>query len=362
MENSNALENCLVKLNATIEEAIPRMDSEVAVIVDDDGRLAGIVTDGDIRRGFLKGATLKSPVSSVMTKNPITARGRLSHEEIFSIMMRRQIRHLPVVDSDKRPVAVEHLRDQYDSGAIEAAVLMAGGKGMRLRPLTNDKPKPLLKIGEVTILDDVLSGLKQSGISDVAISVNYLKEQIKDHVGDGKKFDLNVAYVEEKKELGTAGALSMLNPRPSKSFLVMNADLITRMDFRALARFHKDQKNDFTVCVRVIKNSIPYGVVRLNSDKSRIDGIDEKPEYDVMVNAGIYLIEPAIIDLAPDDTFFDMVSLIRKAIASGFKVGAFPVYEYWRDIGQHHEMRLASEELQRGVPRPGAAESKEERP
>jgi NDP-sugar pyrophosphorylase family protein len=240
---------------------------------------------------------------------------------------------------------LELLRNQYDEELIESAVLMAGGQGRRLRPLTEAKPKPLLKIGENTILDNVLGGLKKSGVRDIAISVNYLGEQIKEHVNTGSSYDLNISYLEEKKILGTAGALALLEPRPRGSFIVMNADLLTDVDYKAMTRFHKDEKNDFSVCVRKIINKLPFGVVNFKEDKSAVASISEKPENEYMVNAGIYVIEPEIINLVPHGEALDMVSLINKAIKNGFKVGAFPIYEYWRDIGRHEQLELAAQEM-----------------
>lgn len=340
------LANALVPVSSTVQDALKHMDNEVAVIVDEAGRLSGILTDGDIRRAFLTGANMQTPVVSIMTKNPIAFSENLSREEMFSLMMLKQIRHLPIVDSDHKPIGLELLRNQYDENNIQAAVLMAGGKGTRLQPLTYDKPKPLLKVGDSTILDNVLDGLKSNGISEIAISINYLGEQIKEHVKDGSERDLNVSYLEEKEALGTAGALSLLNPRPHDSILVMNADLLTEVDFKALGRFHKKEKNDLSVCVRKIKSSVPYGVIQLKDDNSQISSIVEKPDYEYLVNAGIYMMEPEIIDLIPEKTFFDMVSLIKKAMGAGYKVGAFPIFEYWRDIGQHSEMQNAIKEIQ----------------
>ncbi len=344
---NKALKQALVNINVSIEEALKHMDCEVAIVVDDNKRLCGLVTDGDIRRGFLAGATMDRPVSEIMTKDPITIKEKLSHEEVLAIMLKKQIRHLPVVDEDEQPVGLELLRNQYDASTIEAAVLMAGGKGTRLRPLTYETPKPLLKVGGRAILDNVMDGLQRSGIKDVAISVNYLSEQIKSHINDKDKYpdSLGVSFLEEKKALGTAGALSLLSPKPTSSVIVMNADLLTEIDYRAFYRFHKQAGNDFSVCVRKVKNNVPYGVVTLSGDNSRIETLVEKPEFTYLANAGIYLIEPEIIDLVPENTFFDMTSLINKAMDAGFKVGAFPVFEYWRDIGRHKEMKIADDEI-----------------
>jgi dTDP-glucose pyrophosphorylase len=337
--------NSIVHYRATLEVAIKHMLHEAAMVVDDEQKLCGVITDGDVRRAFLAGANMQTPITELMTKTPLTIPQGLPAKEILAIMIKEQVRHLPIVNDDNEPVGLELLKNQYEDSDFAEAVLMAGGKGTRLRPLTYSVPKPLLDIGNGTIIDNVLNGLKSSGVNDVIISVNYLGDQIKDHVSDGTSHEMNVAYVEETKALGTAGSLSLLSPRPSRNFIVMNADLLTEMDFRALSRFHKEEQNDLSVCVRKIKQAIPYGVVTLDKDNSRIDSIVEKPEYDILVNAGIYMLEPKIIDLIPDGKFYDMVSLIKNAMANGYKVGAFPILEYWRDIGQHSEMNKAIQEL-----------------
>lgn len=339
----------LVPIGATVEEALRHMNAEAALVVDGSGVLVGMLTDGDIRRALLAGADLRSPVEKVMTRNPLTVGEGISKEEIVGIMLARKIRHLPVVDEARRPVGLELLKNQYDSGSIAQAVLMAGGQGLRLRPLTEDTPKPLLKVGDQTILDNVLDGLKSSGIGEVVISVNYLGDKIKTHVSSTPREGLNIDFVEEAKALGTAGALSLLNPRPKAGFIVMNADLITQIDFKSLRRFHSKEGNKLSVCVRKVKETVPYGVVRLSSDSRSIDGIEEKPEREYLVNAGIYMLEPELLDLIPENCRFDMTSLIKKALDSGRKVGAFPVYEYWRDIGRHAEMQAAKEDIDSGV-------------
>jgi dTDP-glucose pyrophosphorylase len=337
-------EKSLVSCEATLDEAFSHMNNEAAVIVDSQGLLCGLLTDGDLRRAFLTGAGMQTKIKEIMTKSPLTISPGMDKEKILALMLAKKIRHLPIVDEDGYPIGLELLKNHYEDENLAKAVLMAGGKGTRLRPLTYDTPKPLLKVGENTILDNVLDGLKNNGINDVVISVNYLGEQIKQHISENREDSLNIDYVEEEKALGTAGALSLLSPRPQQSFIVMNADLMTEMDFRAFVNFHREEANDFSVCVRKIKNSIPFGVVKLTEDNRSIKTVDEKPEYEVLVNAGIYMIKPELLDLIPENTFFDMVSLINKAIANGYKVGAFPIVEYWRDIGRHQEIKSAREE------------------
>lgn len=342
--NYDAIKESIVGAGATIGEVIKHMDYEAAIVVDEEGRLLGLVTDGDLRRAFLGGADFDTPVADVMTRDPLSISSDLTREEKVSIFLGKKIRHLPIIDDDHRLLGLEMLRDQYDDFDFGEAVLMAGGKGTRLRPLTQNIPKPLLNVGDKTILDNLLLRLREGGLRDVIISVNYLGDKIRRHVNDGREHGVNVAYVEEEKPLGTAGSLSLIDPRPSKSFVVMNADLITEFDFRAFSRFHREHGNDMTVCVRKIAQKIPFGVVDLNDELTDVVGIREKPECHYLVNAGIYMIEPEIIDLIPKNEFFDMVSLINKAMENDRKVGAFPVFEYWRDVGRHEEMNQARRE------------------
>ncbi len=339
------LKAVLVDLESTLEEAIHHVKDEAVLIVDEDDRLCGILTDGDIRRAFLSGAKLATPVSAVMTRHPITIKNGLSKNQIRAIMLAKSIRHLPVVDDNRHPVALELLKKLFSEEETSQAVVMAGGKGTRLAPLTFDKPKPLLKVGDDVILDNVLNGLRNNGIKDVLISINYLGEQIKNHVEDGKGYDLNISYLEEKKQLGTAGSLALLNKRPNHSLLVMNADLITDLDFRSFCHYHKKNKNDLSVCVRRHTITIPYGVISLENNCQSIKSIEEKPNHEFLVNAGIYMLEPEIIDLIPKGRFFDMTSLIELALLKGYKIGAFPILEYWRDIGLHQEIQMATKEI-----------------
>jgi dTDP-glucose pyrophosphorylase len=341
---ANKIEAALVHESTTIQDTLVHMNQEAALVVDDDGRLSGIVTDGDLRRAFLRGASMETPVLEIMTRNPVTVTPETSRSTIRSIMLSRSIRHLPVVDADLCPVALELFKMQELDDDMVKAVIMAGGKGTRLAPLTHDTPKPLLDFGDSTILDTILDGLHDNGVEDVVLTVNYLREKIKSHVGDGSSHDMHVRYVEEPERMGTAGSLVLMDPRPTNSFIVMNGDLITELDFKALAEFHRQEKNDITVCVRRDKVSIPYGVVTIDADNQRIQRLDEKPDHEFLVNAGIYMLEPSMIDLIPQEGYFDMTSLINKGLEAGKRVGAFAVIEYWRDIGRHQEMARASEE------------------
>jgi len=333
----------LVPSSATLKEATEHMQHEAALIVNDDGRLCGLITDGDLRRSFLQGADQASPVSAIMTREPFTVPVGVSAATIRAELLGRGIRHLPEVDAAGRPVAIHLLKDHLLQLDQAGAVIMAGGQGTRLRPLTLATPKPLLRVGVQPILDTILDGLRRRGVGEVVLTVNYLREQIKDHVGDGSTYGLRITYVEEEQQLGTAGALALLAPRPSKAFLVMNGDLFTDLDFQSFIQFHRDDGNDLSVCVRPYEVQIPYGVVTICPATRVVEEVVEKPCLRHLVNAGIYMMEPRLIDLVPAGQPYDMVSLIRQAKAAGHRVGAFPILEYWCDIGQHRDMQAAHE-------------------
>ncbi len=331
----------LARETDSIQEVIRRINwasLEIILVVNQQGILLGTVTDGDIRRGILAGLSTAQPVSLIMNRNPVTAPVGLPYEEMLQLMRTRSIRHLPVLDNENRPIRLERMEallDRFSGGAI----VMAGGLGLRLRPLTNDTPKPLLPVAGRPILDHILSGLRHSGIEDVVISVNYLADRIRDHVGDGKDHALHVNYLSERERMGTAGALALLRPRPRRPFLVMNGDLLTRMNFARLLEFQRRQNHALVVCVRKHQVQVPYGVVDIHG--GCVTGLREKPVIEQFINAGIYVLDPACIDLIPKNRYFDMTDLIQAVLDRGDSIGAFPIIEYWRDIGNPEDLNAA---------------------
>jgi len=257
-------------------------------------------------------------------------------------MQTHSIRHLPVVDNNRRPVRLEMLTTVLDNLKAQGAIIMAGGLGTRLRPMTSATPKPLLTVAGKPVLDHILENISESGIEDIIISVNYLGRQIREHVGDGRAYELNVNYLSEQKRLGTAGALSLLRPRPRRPFLVINGDLMTNMNFSRLLQFQHDHGYDLVMCVYKQKFSVPYGVVEISNGS--VTEIREKPVHEYFINASIYTLKPECIDLIPFNEFFDMPDLVNKVLAKGGTVGAFPIIEYWRDIGTADDLNLAGSE------------------
>ena len=326
----------LTPLQTSIKEAIRVLDQssrQIVLVVDENQRLLGTVTDGDIRRGILKGVSLNDPVAQIMNPEPTVARADEGRDVILAAMQRKQLHHIPVVDENRRVIGLETLDELIQSRRRpNRVVLMAGGIGSRLRPLTDDCPKPMLKVGNKPLLETILENFIEYGFREFSISVNYMADVVKSYFGDGSRWGVEISYLQEDQKLGTAGALSLLDDKPRESMLVMNGDLLTKVNFSQLLDFHASHRALGTMCVREYDFQVPYGVVKI--DGHRIVGIDEKPIQRFFVNAGIYVLEPAALDLIPPNTYFDMPTLFEKIIAGGNETAVFPIREYWLDIGQ----------------------------
>jgi dTDP-glucose pyrophosphorylase len=340
-----SLAAALITADRSIHEAMRRLNEgrmAILLVTVAAGQLVGALTDGDIRRGILAGVEMGDTVAGIMNPAPVSVPIGASRREMVDIMRAASIWRLPVVDEGNRPVRIEILEELFSDIGQHDTVIMAGGLGSRLRPFTDTTPKPLLAVRGKPILDHMLARLRQSGLQDVVISVNYLAEDIMKHVGDGADFGLNVGYLSESERMGTAGSLAQLHPRPTRPFLLANADLLTDMDFARVLEFQHDQAFDIVICVKKYGVDIPYGVVDI--DGPDVTAIREKPRHECFVNAGIYVVSPHCIDLVPAGRFFDMTDLVDKAIEKGMRVGAFPVIEYWRDIGTPADLAAAAED------------------
>lgn len=326
----------LASAATSLREAIHILDSgamQIVLVVDDDNKLLGTVTDGDIRRGILRGVSLDDPVGKTMNPSPTVARSGDERQLILAMMQQKQLHHIPVVDEHGTLVGLEILDEIIQRRTRDnPVVLMAGGLGSRLRPLTNDCPKPMLQVGNKPLLETILENFIEYGFRKFYISLNYMGEVIKAYFGDGSRWDVEIAYLEEDRKLGTAGALSLLPEKPTHPLLVMNGDVLTKVNFRQLLEFHLEHRAQATMCVREYDFQVPYGVVKI--DRQRITGIDEKPVQRFFVNAGIYVLDPAVMELIPQDAYYDMPSLFENLIQRGDETSAFPIREYWLDIGQ----------------------------
>lgn len=330
----------------TIKEALEVIEKgaiKIAIVLDEDKKVIGTITDGDIRRGLLNGLDLNSPIDNLYFKEPTIANINDSKESIIQKALSKKLYQIPIVDDSGKLVDIEDLATLLKvTTRRNRVVLMAGGLGTRLRPLTEDTPKPLLKVGNKPILETIIENFAKYGFINITISVNYKADMIRNYFGDGSKFGVNIDYVEETKRLGTAGALSLLKSRPQEPFFVMNGDLLTNVNFTHLLDFHSFENAVATMCVREYDFQVPYGVIEL--ENSRIVSIQEKPVQKFFVNAGIYVLSPQVFEYIPKNEFYDMPTLFEKLIKSNLNPLSFPIHEYWLDIGRIEEFEKANNE------------------
>jgi dTDP-glucose pyrophosphorylase len=323
---------------------IDRSGLQIALVVDEAGRLMGTLTDGDIRRALLRNLPLTQPVVDIMTRNPRLAPAGSDDTKLFRMMRALQIRHLPLVDEDGRVVGLRTLEGLLQTPRRpNRVVLMAGGLGARLHPLTRTLPKPMLSVGGKPLLEIILETFIDYGFWRFSISLNYLAEIIVGHFGDGSRWGVEIEYLREPARMGTAGSLTLLGEPPAEPFIVMNGDILTAVDFRQMLQFHIDNEAMATMALHEYTLQVPYGVVQVKDH--RLVSITEKPVDHHFINAGIYVLNPQVLDHIPSGTFFDMPDLFQQLIAGGFPTVAFPIREYWLDIGHPQDLQRAETEF-----------------
>jgi len=343
------LQNVIISPALPIHEAISIMDRAglgILLLCREDRQLTGILTDGDIRRAILRGDSLKKPCEAIATRDPICASGAVDTVDALYLMDHSRdyfVNQLPVVDEAGRVTNLILRRDLVKLELLPlSAVIMAGGAGSRLRPLTEDTPKPMLPVGNRPLMEIIIDQLRTSGIRRVNITTHYRAEKISEYFGDGHEHGVELNYVNEDTPLGTAGGLRLLGEL-SEPLLVINGDVLTRVDFRAMLSFHRRHDAALTVGVRSVTVQVPYGVVQCEG--SFVRAVSEKPDVDYLVNAGVYLLEPDVYAYIPAGERFDMTDLINRLLAEGRAVVSYPIMEYWRDIGQVKDY----EQVQRDV-------------
>ncbi len=317
-----------------------------AVVVDAEHRLLGTLTDGDIRRCLLGGGSLETPVSQAMNVSPLVAEEGAPAGYLLDLMRKRNVLALPVVDGDGRFKRLVHLIDLEHPNHVtpvmaefDFAVIMAGGEGTRLRPLTATIPKPMVDIGGAPLLERQIESLAKAGLRRIYVSVNYLSHVIEEHFGDGADFGIETRYLREQEKLGTAGALSLLPEKPSRPIVVMNGDILTTSDFGSLYAFHKAHGAQVTVAAVDYRVSIPYGVI--NTEGAYATSLVEKPSQRFLCNAGIYAVSPQALDLLKGVGYLNMTDIIEACLTRGMPVAVFPVHEYWSDIGTPDDLEKA---------------------
>lgn len=331
----------------SIKDALQVIDKEalrVALVVDSN-KLVGMITDGDVRRGILKGIELTAPVSTIMNKSPVSANASLSSNELKLLMQSRKILSLPIVDHNNELVGLKTLHETLTIEKRENPVfIMAGGFGTRLRPLTDNCPKPMLKVGDKPMLETLINNFKNHGFYKFYISTHYLPEVIMSYFGNGDNFDVEIIYVHEEAPLGTGGALSLLPDNlPKEPLIMINGDILTNVDFSKVLDFHIKQASDATMCVRDYEIKIPFGVIE--GEGHEITAMVEKPTYRYFVNAGIYIISNHIINSLSKNERLDMPSLFEQKQAEGLKTLKFPIHEYWLDVGRHDDFKKAQSDI-----------------
>ena len=329
--------------DSSLRDVIATIDAallQIALVVDDDYHLLGLITDGDVRRALLRGLTLDARASEFMTRDPAVATPDMRLSALDELMRNKDIKHIPVVDENGVIIRLALHgkllpRERFDNQVI----FMVGGLGSRLGDLTKDIPKPLLKIGEKPILEIIIDNFMAQGFYNFTLAVNYKAEIMEHYFGNGSRWGANITYIREKEKLGTCGALGLLEQKPDKPFIVMNGDLLTKINFKDLIDFHESKKGAATMAVREYDVQIPFGVTTLDGD--RITELNEKPTHRYFVNAGIYTLSPECLDIIPKDTYFDMTTLFQELLNQNKTVNSFHINEYWLDIGRTDDFQKA---------------------
>lgn len=341
------LKSIYIKSNITIKAALKQMDiaaEKMLIVIDQNSKLQGVITDGDIRRWLLKEGALDEIVEKVMNKNPIFVNEEYDKNQVKKIMLENKIECIPIINKEKKVISAIFWFDIFQTKAPIynkiniPVVIMAGGTGTRLQPFTKILPKPLLPIGEKPIIEMIIDEFVEFGCNEYYLSVNYKANMIKAYFNDLQpSYKLN--YIEEKKPLGTAGSLYLLKNKIKKSVFISNCDILIKADYSDILKFHKDNKNKITIVSSLKHYLIPYGIVEMSLG-GVLKEIKEKPEYDFLVNTGMYILEPEVLNHIPNNTFFSMPDLINFYLKNNKKVGVYPISDKsWTDIGQIEELQ-----------------------
>jgi len=347
LQKKKQVEGIKIVREKTILEGMQQLNdtaSQILLVVDDDGKLFGSLTDGDIRRAIGDGKPLQTCVGEICNTSPKTL-SRYSKEAALRLMEEFSISRIPVVDSNGVPIAVVSMTDilpEEDEAVREnKVVIMAGGRGSRLDPITRIVPKPLLPVGDKPMLELIMESFAKCGFSEFLLSINYRKDFIKTYLAERSDLPFSISCIEEDTFLGTAGSLALMKEKLTETFFVSNCDILVDVNYISALEFHEENECAFTMVGALKKVSVPYGVIHLRNGE--FDRIEEKPDVPLIVNTGVYLLEPSCIDLIGRDEKLDMPDLIERIRREGGKVGVFPVHRKWIDIGQWGEYKQALE-------------------
>lgn len=337
----------IINQNSSVRDALIKLDQlgsdAILFVVDAKNKLLGSLTDGDLRRGFIKGLGFENNILEFVQNNPKYILENEYNLDSLEDYKNKFIKVLPIINSEG--IIIDVLNFRTRSTLIPAdAVLMAGGEGKRLRPLTEKTPKPLLKVGEKPIIEYNIDRLKNVGIKNIHLSVNYLAEQLIDYFGDGDQKALNIKYIKEDKPLGTIGSILLVNDFKHEDILVMNSDLLTNIDFADFFKTFKDTNADMAVAATSYHVDVPYAVLEVN-EINAVKSLKEKPRYTYYSNAGIYILKKEMLKLIPSGEFFDITDLMERILEMNLKLITYPINGYWLDIGKHEDYKKAQEDI-----------------
>jgi len=341
----------ILPATATIQQAISNLDQvaiKIILVVNEAGELEGTISDGDIRRGLLKGLDLNSPITNVIYRNPLVVPPEMTREMVKQLMVANKIQQIPAVDEHHHVLGL-HLWDEIATLTTRSnlMVIMAGGMGTRLRPHTENCPKPLLQVAGKPMLEHIIDRAKLEGFSHFVLAIHYLGHMIEEHFGNGESLGVRIDYLREQSPLGTAGALGLLNPRPETAFVVTNGDVITDIRYGEMLDFHIRHDAVATMAVRVHEWQHPFGVVQTKGVE--IVGFQEKPVARSHINAGVYALEPDALSVLSAETHCDMPALFERLQAQAKRTVAYPMHEPWLDVGRPHDLAAARSNASKGT-------------
>lgn len=344
-------QKALLSIKATIEDAIRNLNEsglQIGLVVSEDEKLLGTITDGDIRRGLLRGIDLTSSVQNVFNLDALVVPFQANRDLVFHIMQVNKVRQLPVVDEHRRIVGLyrwDILSKRTDCSNL--MIIMAGGFGSRLRPYTNTCPKPLLPVAGKPMLEHIIERAKTEGLDRFIIATHYLGEMIENHFGDGESWGVQIEYLREKNPLGTAGALSLLKALPTEPFIVTNADILTKLRYKELLDYHVQHGASATMVVRQHKWENPFGVVQTKGVD--IIAFEEKPIVRNYVNAGVYVLEPQVLSYLKGEVNCDMPLLFERLQEAGLRTVVYPIHEAWLDVGRPDDFKKAQQHVVKNI-------------
>ncbi len=338
------MKNLILSETATFKEAIQLLDSNgngFLAIINEKSQLVGILTDGDIRRAILNN---KTELCEIMNSNPMTMKYGENRRNIIHRLKELHKKHMPIVDENMILKDVVALQENEFNLKPNWVVIMAGGLGTRLGELTKDTPKPMLKVGAKPMIEHIIDMFVSHGLTKFMLSVNYKAEIIKEYFGDGNKFGIQVKYLEEKKRLGTGGALSLIDIELNEPFFVTNGDVLSSLDYEELLSYHKKQNSIATMCIRKDSYQIPYGVIEVD-EANNIKAMKEKPVKEFFINTGIYVLNPQVLNYVPKDEFFDLPSLFDVLKSKSENIKSFEITDYWIDMGKPSDYEKVQKDL-----------------